>query len=91
MQQGEQRLVVSGLDERDRVQADALVGAVQPLVLDAEPGGGRDAEPGEVVADVGRPGDLRRRGESGLCRRRGQQRRRATASRPAARTAASRW
>ena len=55
--------MIDGLDRRDRIQPDPFVGAVQSLVVDAEPGGGRDAEPGEVVADVGRPGDLRRRAQ----------------------------
>ena len=51
--------MVRGLNGRDRVDADALVGAVQPFVDNAEPGGRGDAEPREVVADVRRPGDLR--------------------------------
>ena len=46
MQQGEQRLMVGGLHEGDRIQLDALVGAVQALVADTEPGGGGDAQSG---------------------------------------------
>ena len=65
MQQGEQRLMVGGLHHGDRVQADALVSAVQALVGHTEPGGGGDAQPGQVVADVGGARDFRRRGEPG--------------------------
>ena len=36
--------MVGGLDGRDRIDADALVGAVQALVFDTEPGGRIDAE-----------------------------------------------
>ncbi|MGH3911954.1 MAG: hypothetical protein ACRDTC_00880 [Pseudonocardiaceae bacterium] len=42
----------------DGVELDAFVGGVQAGVGDAEAGGGGDAESGEVVADVGRSGDL---------------------------------
>jgi hypothetical protein len=52
--------VVGGLDGRDRIDTDAFVGAVQALVVDAESGGRLDAKTGEVVADVGGPGDLGR-------------------------------
>jgi hypothetical protein len=70
VQQGEQRLVVCGLHNGDRVEADALVGAVQSLVAHAEPGHGRDAQAGQVVTDVGQPRDLRSRGQASLRRRR---------------------
>ena len=59
-EQGADSGVVGGLDSGDGVDADAFVGAVQAEVVDAETGGGGDAQPGEVVADVGRSGDLRR-------------------------------
>ena len=55
MKQGSEGPVVDGLDLRDRVEPDPLIGAVQTLVVDTEPGRGRDAEPGEVVTDTGRP------------------------------------
>ena len=47
--------MVGGLDERYRVQADALVGAVQALVLDAEPGSGGGGQPAEIDCGVGWP------------------------------------
>ncbi len=52
-------MVVDGLDRGDRVDADAFVGDVQADVGDAEACGCWDAEADEVVADVGRVGDLR--------------------------------
>ena len=57
--------MVGGLDGRYGIEADALVGAVQALVADAESGGGGDAQPGQLVADVGRSYDLGYRGEPG--------------------------
>jgi hypothetical protein len=60
MQQGKKSPVVDGLDLRDRLKPDPLVGAVQAPVVHAESGRGGDAEPGEIVADVRRPCDLRR-------------------------------
>jgi hypothetical protein len=57
-QQGYAGLLVGGLDERDRVDADAFVGAVQALVFDAESCGCLDAETCQVVPDVRWPGDL---------------------------------
>ncbi len=50
--------MVDGLDGGDGVELDAFVSGVQAGVGDAEPGGGGDAETREVVADVGRAGDL---------------------------------
>jgi hypothetical protein len=50
--------MVGGLDGRYRIEADALVGAVQAPVVHAESGGSGDAQPGEVVPDVGRSCDL---------------------------------
>ena len=49
MQQGEQRLMVNGLNDRYRIQPDALVRAVQALVVDAEPGGSGDAQSREIL------------------------------------------
>jgi hypothetical protein len=51
-------VVVGGLHGRDGVQPDAFVGAVQPDVIDTEPGSGSDSQAREVVADVGRTGNL---------------------------------
>jgi hypothetical protein len=50
--------VVDGLHGGDGVQPDAFVGAVQADVIDAEPGSGSNAQAREVVADIGRPGNL---------------------------------
>lgn len=55
--------MVGGLNRWYGIEANALVGAMQILVVHAESGGGRDAQPGEVVADVGRSCDLGHRGE----------------------------
>jgi hypothetical protein len=57
VEQGEDGVVVGGLDGRDGGQVDAFVSGVEPLVGDAETGGGLDAEAGEVVADVRGSGD----------------------------------
>ena len=54
--------MVGGLNRWYGIEANALVGAVQILVVHAESGGSRDAQPGEVVADVGRSCDLGHRG-----------------------------
>ena len=43
MQKGKERLMVGGLDGRYRIEANALVGAVQPRVFHAESGGSGDA------------------------------------------------
>jgi hypothetical protein len=59
MQKGKECLMVGGLNGWYGVEANALVGAVQILVVHAESGGSRDAQPGEVVADVGRSWVLR--------------------------------
>ena len=61
--QGEQRLMIGGLDERYESRRIARQCRAGPRV-DAEPGGSRDAQPGEIVPDVGRPGDLRGRGQA---------------------------
>jgi hypothetical protein len=45
--------MVGGLDGRYRIEADALVGAMQTLIVHAESGGSGDALPREVVPDVG--------------------------------------
>jgi hypothetical protein len=58
MQKGKECLMVGGLDGRYRIEANALVGAMQALVVHAESGGSGDAQPGEIVADVGRSCDL---------------------------------
>ena len=55
--------MVGGLDGRYRIEVNALVGAVQTRGLHAESGGRGDAQSGEIVADVGRSGDLGRRGQ----------------------------
>jgi hypothetical protein len=39
MQKGQEGLVVRGLDGRYRIEADALVGAMQTFVVHAESGG----------------------------------------------------
>src|SRR5580658_16670 len=65
VQKGKERLMVGGLDGRYRIETDAFVGAVQALVVDAESGGGGDAQPGKVVADVGWSRHLRQGRQSG--------------------------
>jgi hypothetical protein len=51
--------MVGRLDGRDGGQVNLLVGTVQAPVADPESGGGRYPQPCQVVADVGRAGDLR--------------------------------
>ena len=50
--------MANGLHRGNGRHLDALIGAVQIAVGDAEPGRRRDPQGGEVVADVTRPGNL---------------------------------
>src|ERR1700683_2371031 len=51
-------IVVDGLHGGDGIQPDAFVRAVQANVIDTEPGSGSDTQAREVIADVGRTGNL---------------------------------